>query len=717
MNRKNVRSLVCSVAILSMPAWAMAQAQAPIVNPEALVPQSRQISAPGASTGGILEAAPTTARTRARHADPGVQLEMRMHDSEIWNPQQQRFDKVKHRGYSVYVDPAGRPRGTPIPPAGGQMYMAPLINAKPGETVRIDIRNHLGAEPNCDHKPETMNDPDATKCYNNSNNHFHGGWVNPAGNSDNVLRTLFPSDTAVYEYEYNIPVEHPAGTFWYHPHVHGSTAIQVGSGMAGAIIVEGNRWPMIDAAGALRTGDIDVLLRRNGKSIPDRTLLLQQIQYACHGNADGDNNPWTCAEGETGEIRDYKDLNFPQLGSQWVNSQRFTTVNGRVSGMLPGTSRVGVPERWRFIHAGFSNPVGVQVLRRRAAPALVAGTPDVFEKTAAPDQDAVIARECLEAEAVPLFEIAADGLTRPKALQATQRILHPGYRSDLLVSFPAAGDYCVVDNQSQEALPPGSQPVFKKRLLFTVKVLPGASGALTNPRAAITSMMIEAAQAATASQMTLALRGKVLSDLRADLSLDAFAPHATLAQATLNNYQFVRFALAGAVQTDGSGAPAGPGIGHTRVPVPADPANPPAFGELRYSDNPTDVIKLYLGDVDEWHLTTKEPVGHPFHIHVNPFEVMAVMTRPTDGSAPVDLTLKPDSQYFGMKGVFKDTIFVEPNVEVIVRSHYERYIGKFVLHCHILYHEDVGMMRQVEILDPVRVVNGAVAASGHGVQH
>jgi FtsP/CotA-like multicopper oxidase with cupredoxin domain len=89
----------------------------------------------------------------------------------------------------------------------------------------------------------------------------------------------------------------------------------------------------------------------------------------------------------------------------------------------------------------------------------------------------------------------------------------------------------------------------------------------------------------------------------------------------------------------------------------------------------------------------------------------------------VDLTLDPASQYFGMKGVFKDTIFVEPNAEVVVRSHYERYIGKFVLHCHILYHEDMGMMRMVEIHDPVRPVassaqEGAAGGhAGHGVRH
>ena len=36
------------------------------------------------------------------------------------------------------------------------------------------------------------------------------------------------------------PQPHPAGTFWYHPHAHGATTMQVASGMAGYLIVEGD---------------------------------------------------------------------------------------------------------------------------------------------------------------------------------------------------------------------------------------------------------------------------------------------------------------------------------------------------------------------------------------------------------------------------------------------------------------------------------------------
>ncbi|MEX5689768.1 multicopper oxidase domain-containing protein, partial [Pseudomonas silesiensis] len=79
-------------------------------------------------------------------------------------------------------------------------------------------------------------------------------WVSPTGNSDNVLLAINPNVN--FEYEYNVPVDHPAGTSWYHPHIHGTTAMQVASGMAGALVVEGDRFPT-----PTRTGDLDTLLK------------------------------------------------------------------------------------------------------------------------------------------------------------------------------------------------------------------------------------------------------------------------------------------------------------------------------------------------------------------------------------------------------------------------------------------------------------------------
>jgi suppressor of ftsI len=43
-----------------------------------------------------------------------------------------------------------------------------------------------------------------------------------------------------FDYVFQLPTDHPPGLYWYHPHSHGSTAVQAVSGMAGPIIVKGD---------------------------------------------------------------------------------------------------------------------------------------------------------------------------------------------------------------------------------------------------------------------------------------------------------------------------------------------------------------------------------------------------------------------------------------------------------------------------------------------
>jgi FtsP/CotA-like multicopper oxidase with cupredoxin domain len=69
-----------------------------------------------------------------------------------------------------------------------------------------------------------------------TNLHVHGLHVSPKGNSDNVFVHVEEGET--FRYEYEIPPDHPAGTFWYHPHLHGLVADQLFGGMAGAIVIE-----------------------------------------------------------------------------------------------------------------------------------------------------------------------------------------------------------------------------------------------------------------------------------------------------------------------------------------------------------------------------------------------------------------------------------------------------------------------------------------------
>jgi FtsP/CotA-like multicopper oxidase with cupredoxin domain len=69
-----------------------------------------------------------------------------------------------------------------------------------------------------------------------TNLHVHGLHVSPNGNSDNVLLSIDPGVS--FDYEYQLPEDHPLGVYWYHPHHHGNVAAQVFGGLYGAIIVE-----------------------------------------------------------------------------------------------------------------------------------------------------------------------------------------------------------------------------------------------------------------------------------------------------------------------------------------------------------------------------------------------------------------------------------------------------------------------------------------------
>jgi FtsP/CotA-like multicopper oxidase with cupredoxin domain len=101
-----------------------------------------------------------------------------------------------------------------------------------------------------------------------------------------------------------------------------------------------------------------------------------------------------------------------------------------------------------------------------------------------------------------------------------------------------------------------------------------------------------------------------------------------------------------------------------------------------YPNGPTRPLKL--NTASQWTLkVTPDEDAHPYHIHVNHFE----MVRP--GPDGADET------------VWKDTLMVRgdmPEKYRIIQSRYTDFTGAFVLHCHILPHEDQGMMQKVVIV-------------------
>lgn len=114
----------------------------------------------------------------------------------------------------------------------------PTLRVRPGDTLEI---THVNALPPNTGMHQDINIPHH---FNTFNLHTHGMHVDPTGDADNVFRAFEPADTqgetTTYRSSIAVPDDHPAGTFWYHPHHHGSTSTQLVGGMGGVIIVEGD---------------------------------------------------------------------------------------------------------------------------------------------------------------------------------------------------------------------------------------------------------------------------------------------------------------------------------------------------------------------------------------------------------------------------------------------------------------------------------------------
>ncbi len=88
-----------------------------------------------------------------------------------------------------------------------------------------------------------------------------------------------------------------------------------------------------------------------------------------------------------------------------------------------------------------------------------------------------------------------------------------------------------------------------------------------------------------------------------------------------------------------------------------------------------------VNDTEIWEVTNSSDLPHPFHVHDVQF---LVLTR--DGSPPAD-----------NEAGWKDTVLVMPRETVRIITHFSDYTdpdNPYMFHCHILEHEDAGMMGQ-----------------------
>lgn len=480
--------------------------------------------------------------------------------------------------------------------------VGPTLRLKPGQTLDLKLRNDLPRETKKQIAAQFEQESGAAyisttpHSFNTTNLHTHGLHVSPRGNGDNVLLAVEPQTTQPYDIE--IPRDHPPGSFWYHAHGHGSTAIQVGSGMAGTIVIEdGNDIPPALAAANER----------------EKIMLFGSILYDTQGEVDDiaaffpNSPPNACDQGLS--------------TCTWQDSHRRTTINGQIVPRIH--MQPGEVQRWRMIDGTFRETLEIQLdghsLHEIALDGLYLGQVDTW----APDQ--------------------------PIELQ-------PGYRSDVLVQASSEpGTYLLRDGPT----PAGE-----------------ALRGVTEDEEILAEIVVEGEP--------------VDMELPTDDEMAALEPFPGVDLAKeATGVQVANFKL-----------------GQDAV------ASPKNYFQINFQAfDPAHTRRLALGAVDEWLLSTSgdpkgvpgseappspppgpiPPLEHIFHIHINPFQMERA---------------GPDGE---TELVWKDTLLVPTTASLeeplSVYTKYTDFTGKFVIHCHILDHEDLGMMEAVKVVRPGAVID------------
>ncbi|NHO32809.1 multicopper oxidase family protein [Acetobacter fallax] len=636
-------------------------------------------------------------------------LDLAYSRNRIWNPAENRNDTVRLRSYNGCL-------------------AAPTIVVSPGDDLHINLTNNLPDEPT-DNCPKTINTP---SCFNHQNLHLHGMHVSPQGHSDNVMHAILPQGGR-WNYRYAIPSDHPAGTFWYHAHEHGATSIGVASGEEGVLIVGGKR-RYTDRKNHGGVADLDTILHdSSGEPIPERIMLFEQIPYGCFTDKtyktlmqDETTGIWQCPKNADGVVENF---HSQFIGSRtdpdgtsrdaWQLSRRYTLVNGETQPVL--NTRVGRVERWRMIAGGVHDTLNISIIGTRRSTAGGGPHPPSY---AGNDAQAMTC----DGETVAQYEIAEDGLTRQSVSRKDINYLFPGQRSDALVTFRKPGLYCVVDQGGSTlntVIPLRSRPEGKSpALIAVVSVAPedGNSMAQQPESEARIRKLFEQGSEGLPSFVRARLALFDLSDFA--YFPPGGEPGSDLSMATVTHRPTAFFGSLSMPLAAGASLPADQPMPDTSINgmiglVENDLVKINGVSALPFSMDPTHSYHVRLGDVDEWRIGT-HTMGtgtsagqHVFHIHVNPVEIMDIVDETTGesiftagGQCRLQYRLNASGntndasyspEYCDQRHVFRDSLFVKPGFQTVVRTRYDDFPGDVMLHCHILDHEDQGMMTYVTV--------------------
>jgi FtsP/CotA-like multicopper oxidase with cupredoxin domain len=503
---------------------------------------------------------------------------------------------------------------------------APNLRLHPGDwlilTLKNDLRLASGSSPS--HAPE-MHAQANGSCGNgtmdglSTNLHFHGLSIPPVCHQDDVLHTLISPSDPPFEYRLQIPPDQPPGVYWYHPHVHGSTNVQVQGGASGALIVEG-----IERANPLVAG------------LPERVLIVRD-EDLIHPNAVP---AASMVMPQMPPLRD-PDGDILNMGSGVGMPSKDLSINF-VAVPYPDyppalvLMRPSERQLWRLLNASAITYLDLQILFNGVPQLLGLASLD-----GVPVNSSVIKQPAgnTPADHIPANHIPADeaGIVWQNHIE-----LPPAGRADVVFTGPPEGVYGNLITQAVDTGPAGENDPIRPLLNIISKagvpeprsILP-ASPTPLRPPAAVWLGDVKPVRA----------RKLYFSEQPSD-------PH------NPNSRTVFMITVEG------------------QSPAPFDPA----------SKLPNIIVSN--GDVEDWIIENRTRELHAFHIHQLHFLLLEA------NGAPVHDPFLRDTvnvQYWDGKSA------TYPSVKLRMDFRSPRIVGTFVYHCHLLEHEDGGMMGTIQV--------------------
>jgi FtsP/CotA-like multicopper oxidase with cupredoxin domain len=462
----------------------------------------------------------------------------------------------------------------------------PLIQTRPGHTLRIKLINNLPADPPAPVPPgiDALNNPHA---FNTTNLHVHGLQViphlfQPLGSSDPAAPLITVASGQTFAYDFKLPDDHPSGLYWYHPHYHGSAGVQVVNGMAGLILVKG---PIDDVP--------EIAAAR------DELLAIQNLKI----------NPLDESSGTWG----FEPLAYqPASAGGYSPESKVELITANGMPVMIIDRRGARPVAKRLPLPAYKMRPG-EVIRLR----ILNGTDGIFLP--------------LALRGFEIYVIGQDGINLLKPQRAGEDPesairMAPGNRSEVLIRAPM------------------------KQTRATLKALAQMPAARDQFSEAMGEMMARPSIDLALFEVAGAPRGMVIPERLPTPSRE----YPLISDSEIVARRTVTFSMK---------------TGSKRI---IDGFEYLVDGQLYQEGVVHPVVKL--GTAEEWKIVNNSDGIHPFHIHVNSFEVMG---------------LPSDPSYRRLH----DTIWLPPFSTITMRTRFKTWNGKSVYHCHVLPHEDSAMIK------------------------